>query len=61
MTNGKFNKIIGAGITGAAALSAYLLVLRPWHLRWGLSDEEVSRCLQGMGWCPTPSKKPLGR
>ena len=61
MTNGKFNKIIGAGVTGAAALSAYRLVLRPWHLRWGLSDEEVSRCLPGDELVAPSSKKPLGQ
>lgn len=26
---------------GAAALAAYALAIRPWHLRWGATDEEV--------------------
>jgi hypothetical protein len=31
----------------AAAASAYWFVVRPWHLRWGASDEEVVRALPG--------------
>jgi hypothetical protein len=31
----------------AAAASVYWLVVRPWHLRWGASDEEVARALPG--------------
>lgn len=41
------SKIIGASITGAAALSAYLLLIRPWHLRWGATDEETRLPLPG--------------
>lgn len=26
---------------GGAALAAYALAIRPWHLRWGATDEEV--------------------
>ncbi len=29
------------------ALGVYLLLIRPWHLRWGATDEEVSRRLPG--------------
>lgn len=31
------------GSLGAAA--GYLLVLRPWHLRWGATDEEIARVM----------------
>jgi hypothetical protein len=32
---------------GAAALAAYLLWIRPWHLRWGATDEELARAMLG--------------
>jgi hypothetical protein len=32
---------------GAGALAAYVLGVRPWHLRWGATDEEVSERLPG--------------
>jgi len=32
---------------GAGALAAYVLAVRPWHLRWGATDEEVSRPMPG--------------
>ena len=28
---------------GAGALAAYVLGVRPWHLRWGATDGEVMR------------------
>ena len=31
----------------AAAATAYAFVLRPWHLRWGATDEEVAKRLPG--------------
>jgi hypothetical protein len=30
-----------------AAVAAYALVARPWYLRWGATDEEVTRSLPG--------------
>lgn len=57
MRNGKFNKIIGAGVTGVGALLAYLFVIRPWHLCWGLTDDEVSRSLPGDELVPQPKQK----
>jgi hypothetical protein len=30
-----------------AAATAYWFVVRPWHLRWGASDEEIARILPG--------------
>ena len=32
---------------GAVLIWAYALIIRPWHLRWGASDEEVSKPLLG--------------
>src|SRR5215204_7659525 len=37
----------GAAATGAAALAAYQFVIRPWHLRWGATDEEINETLPG--------------
>ncbi len=31
----------------AGAATAYALVVRPWHLRWGATDEEVARTMPG--------------
>src|SRR5438477_12995456 len=43
-----FKKIaLGLAILGGASLGAYLRVIRPWHLRWGASDEELQRPLPG--------------
>jgi hypothetical protein len=39
---------------GAAAVAAYALVVRPWHLRWGATDEEVARSLPGDERVPNP-------
>ena len=36
---------LAAGL--AAAASAYWFVVRPWHLRWGATDEEVAQRLAG--------------
>jgi hypothetical protein len=37
----------GAGIAGGAALSAYVLAVRPRHMRWGATDAEVKRAMAG--------------
>jgi len=48
MKDGKLKSIcIGTGFVGATALSAYLFVIRPWHLRWGATDAEVERAMLG--------------
>lgn len=39
---------------GAAGVAAYIYVLRPWHLRWGATDEEVERSLPGDELVPQP-------
>lgn len=41
-----------AGLTrlallGGLGIAVYLLAVRPWHLRWGATDEEVRRPLPG--------------
>ena len=40
---------------GTAALSAYWLIVRPWHLRWGATDAEVARPLPGDELEPDPA------
>jgi len=40
-------RIAGALTAGVGALSAYLFVVRPWHLRWGATDEELGEALPG--------------
>ncbi len=39
-----FRRLAGAG---AAAAWAYVLGVRPWHLRWGAVDAELDRALPG--------------
>ena len=36
-----------ATATLAAILSAFLMFVRPWYLRWGATDAEASRALPG--------------
>jgi hypothetical protein len=51
MANGKYSpKVIGEGITGAAAIAATILLLpisRPWFRKWGATEEELRRSLPG--------------
>ncbi|MGD9093093.1 MAG: hypothetical protein PVF74_09595 [Anaerolineales bacterium] len=52
---------IGTGLAGIVAsamgLALYYLVIRPWHLRWGATDDEVARPLQGDELVPSPKLK----
>lgn len=48
------SNMIGLSLLGAAALAAYLVVVRPWHLRWGATDEEVARSWPGDELAPRP-------
>lgn len=41
------SKLIGLGAAGIAMTGLYLKVLRPWHMRWGATPEEVDRGLPG--------------
>jgi hypothetical protein len=38
---------ISRGVLVVSAAGAYLGVVRPWQLRWGADDEEVSRSMPG--------------
>ncbi|HEX9422938.1 MAG TPA: hypothetical protein VF899_06820 [Pyrinomonadaceae bacterium] len=40
-------KLVVGAISGLAAMSAYAFLIRPWHLRWGATDEEVNMPLPG--------------
>lgn len=35
------------GFSAAGALAVYFLAIRPWHLRWGATDEEIKMALPG--------------
>jgi len=39
--------LVGLAAAGSAAIAAYVLAIRPWHLRWGSTDEEVDLPLPG--------------
>ena len=38
---------VAVAAAGAGALAAYVLAVRPWHIRWGATDEEVTEKLPG--------------
>jgi hypothetical protein len=40
---------------GALAPWAYLLIIRPWHINWGATDEEVRKRLPGDDLVPHPA------
>jgi hypothetical protein len=40
-------KVLTTALSGAAALAAYALLVRPWHLEWGATAEEVKMTLPG--------------
>ena len=42
-------------VLGAVLPWAYAFVVRPWHLRWGATDEEVGKPLPGDGLVPNPA------
>ena len=35
--------IIGLSAAGAGALAAYALAIRPWHIHWGATEEDIKR------------------
>lgn len=39
--------IVVSVLIAAALVAVYLLVLKPWHLRWGATDAEVERAMPG--------------
>jgi hypothetical protein len=42
-------------LAGACATCAYVYLVRPWHQRWGASDDEVRLPLPGDGEVPDPT------
>lgn len=55
MTNNNSGlKILGTVAAGAAALTAYALLIRPWHLGWGSTDAELEEPLPGDELVPYP-------
>ncbi len=51
---GVWRVVCGFAALGAVVAAAYPLVVRPWHLRWGASDAEVSATLPGDDIVPRP-------
>ena len=46
MSRASMVRIAGSGLAaGAAGLTTYLLAVRPWHLRWGATEEEIDRVM----------------
>lgn len=41
-------------VAAAAAVLVYIFIIRPWHLRWGATDEEVVMPLPGDELAPHP-------
>lgn len=39
----KRTTLVSGLAAGAAGLGAYMAVVRPWHRRWGATDEEIAR------------------
>ncbi len=39
--------VSGLALGSTATLAAYLRLIRPWQLRWGATDDEVTRPLPG--------------
>ena len=44
-----------AAVAAAGAAAAYVYAVRPWHLRWGATDEEVNGRLPGDELVPHPN------
>ena len=58
MRNQAFRKVgAGLALTGAGVLAAYAWGIRPWHLRWGATDEEARQPLPGDELAPSPKLK----
>jgi hypothetical protein len=47
MTTGPIARAVRGLVATGAAVAAYTLVVRPWYLRWGATDDEVTRALPG--------------
>src|SRR5215207_11779411 len=44
-------------VLGAALPWAYMLLIRPWYLRWGATDEEVEKSLPGVELVREPGRQ----
>jgi hypothetical protein len=44
----------GLAVAGAAGIAAYVLGIRPWHLGWGATDDELKEPLIGDELAPNP-------
>ena len=52
---GRVARLVRWAASGGALLPwAYVLIVRPWHLRWGATDEEVRKRLSGDELVPRP-------
>jgi hypothetical protein len=47
MSPGPIARAVRGLAAAGAAVAAYALVVRPWYLRWGATDDEVTRTLPG--------------
>lgn len=49
MTNTSLRSTVAglAAFGGIAAMAGYFYAVRPWHLRWGATDEELAKSLPG--------------
>jgi hypothetical protein len=46
---------VGVAALGAVSLGGYLRFIRPWHLRWGADDHELTRAMPGDEVVPVPT------
>jgi hypothetical protein len=53
----KFKIISGLIAAGAGAIAAYRFGVRPWHIRWGATEEEFDEALPGDDFLPDPRHK----
>ena len=51
------NLMIGVAVAAAGAVTGYVCGIRPWHLRWGATDEELNAPLIGDELVPRPKLK----
>lgn len=47
-------EVLLTALGGVAALAAYALFVRPWHLKWGATKEELKMSLPGDGLVENP-------
>jgi hypothetical protein len=52
--NNSLSSLISLVAAAAGAALTYLLIVRPWHLRWGAADEEVAAAYPGDELVPRP-------